>query len=407
MRRAVITGLGVVSSIGNDKNEVSESLREARSGITLCETYRDMGFRSHVHGSPNIDLNSAIDRKHRRFMGDGAAYNYVAMKQAIADAGLSESDISDERIGLIVGSGGPSTVNLLAAFDTARERGPRKVGPFMVPRTMASTNSATLATAFKIKGVNYTISSACATSAHCIGNATEMIQMGKQDIVFAGGGEELHWSMSVLFDAMPALSSAYNDRPETASRPFDANRDGFVIAGGGGVLVVEEMEHARARGAPIYAEVAGYGATSDGFDMVQPSGEGAARCMRMAMRDLDQPVDYINTHGTSTPVGDMKELEAIREVFGARNRIPSLTSTKSLTGHALGAAGVHEAIYSLLMMEEGFISPSANIEDLDPEADDMPIVRERQDDVALNCVLSNSFGFGGTNATLAFRRIDT
>ena len=407
MRRAVITGLGVVSSIGNDKNEVSESLREARSGITLCETYRDMGFRSHVHGSPNIDLNSAIDRKHRRFMGDGAAYNYVAMKQAIADAGLSESDISDERIGLIVGSGGPSTVNLLAAFDTARERGPRKVGPFMVPRTMASTNSATLATTFKIKGVNYTISSACATSAHCIGNATEMIQMGKQDIVFAGGGEELHWSMSVLFDAMPALSSAYNDRPETASRPFDANRDGFVIAGGGGVLVVEEMEHARARGAPIYAEVAGYGATSDGFDMVQPSGEGAARCMRMAMRDLDQPVDYINTHGTSTPVGDMKELEAIREVFGARNRIPSLTSTKSLTGHALGAAGVHEAIYSLLMMEEGFISPSANIEDLDPEADDMPIVRERQDDVALNCVLSNSFGFGGTNATLAFRRIDT
>jgi len=406
MKRAVITGLGIVSSIGNDRHEVRQSLYDGKSGITLSQEYRDLGFRSHVHGKPTLDVDAAVDRKLRRFMGDGAAYNYVAMREAIADAGLENSDVSNVRSGLIVGSGGPSTRNLLQAFDAAREKGPRKVGPFMVPRTMSSTNSATLATAFAIKGVNYSISSACATSAHCIGNATELIQMGKQDIVFAGGGEELDWTMSVLFDAMPALSAGYNDTPERASRPFDANRDGFVIAGGGGLVVVEELEHARARGAKIYAEVAGYGATSDGYDMVQPSGEGAERCMQMAMQDLDQPVDYINTHGTSTPVGDAKEIEALRNVFRSRNRVPPFSSTKSLTGHSLGAAGVQEAIYSLLMMEKGFIAASANIEELMPEAADMPVVRERQDNVELNCVLSNSFGFGGTNASLAFRRVD-
>jgi 3-oxoacyl-[acyl-carrier-protein] synthase-1 len=403
MKRVVVTGLGIVSSIGNSKEEVTDSLREGRSGISFCDTYREMGFRSHVHGAPDIDLDAAIDRKVRRFMGDGAAYNWVAMRDAIADAGLERDEVSDPRTGLIMGSGGPSTRNLLQAFDSAREKGPRKVGPFMVPRTMSSTNSATLATAFAIKGVNYSISSACATSSHCIGNAAELIQIGKQDVMFAGGGEELDWTMTVLFDAMPALSSGYNDTPETASRPFDVTRDGFVIAGGGGVLVLEELEHAKARGAHIYGEFAGYGATSDGFDMVQPSGEGAARCMQMAIADVGQPIDYINTHGTSTPIGDVKELEAIREVFGSRNRVPAFSSTKSLTGHSLGATGVHEAIYSLLMMEAGFISASANVNELDPEAADMPIVLERQDDVELNCVLSNSFGFGGTNASLAFK----
>jgi 3-oxoacyl-[acyl-carrier-protein] synthase-1 len=403
MKRVVVTGLGIVSSIGNSKEEVTKSLREGRSGISFCDTYRDMGFRSHVHGAPDIDLDAEMDRKVRRFMGDGAGYNWVAMRDAIADAGLEPDEVSNPRAGLIMGSGGPSTRNLLQAFDAAREKGPRKVGPFMVPRTMSSTNSATLATAFKIKGVNYSISSACSTSAHCIGNAAELIQIGKQDVMFAGGGEELDWTMTVLFDAMPALSSGYNDTPETASRPFDVNRDGFVIAGGGGVLVLEEMEHAKARGAHIYCEFAGYGATSDGYDMVQPSGEGAARCMQMAIAELGQPIDYINTHGTSTPIGDVKELEAIREVFGSRNRVPAFSSTKSLTGHSLGATGVHEAIYSLLMMEGRFISASANVEELDPAAADMPIVLERQDDAELNCVLSNSFGFGGTNASLAFK----
>jgi len=406
VRRAVITGIGIVSSIGNNKEEVLDSLRNCRSGISFSEEYKEMGFRSHVHGAPKIDLAEAIDRKLKRFMGDGAAYNYIAMEEAIADSGLAPDDVSNERTGLIMGSGGPSTTNLVWAADTAREKGPKRVGPYMVPRTMSSTNSATLATPFKIHGVNYSISSACSTSAHCIGNAAELIQWGKQDIVFAGGGEELSWSMSVLFDAMPALSSKYNDTPEKASRAFDAGRDGFVIAGGGGVVVVEELEHAKARGAKIYAEVAGYGATSDGYDMVQPSGEGAVRCMQMAMSTVDQPVDYINTHGTSTPVGDVKELEAIRVAFADRNRIPYFNSTKSLTGHSLGAAGVHESIYSLLMMDNDFICASANIEELDAAAEDMPVVLETMEDVQLNCVLSNSFGFGGTNASLVFKKLD-
>ncbi|MCH7487033.1 MAG: beta-ketoacyl-ACP synthase I [Proteobacteria bacterium] len=404
MFRVVITGLGIVSSIGNNADEVRDSLREARSGISFSEEYRDMGFRSHLHGKPDVDLDGAIDRRVRRFMGDGAAYNYIAMEQAIADSGLAEDQVSNVRTGLIMGSGGPSTRNLILAADITRDKGPKKVGPFMVPRTMSSTNSATLATPFKIKGVNYSISSACSTSAHCIGNGTELIQMGKQDVVFAGGGEELDWALSVLFDAMGALSSNFNDTPETASRPFDAKRDGFIIAGGGGVLVLEELEHAKARGAKIYAEVSGYGATSDGYDMVQPSGEGAVRCMRMALETVDRPVDYINTHGTSTPVGDLQELKAIREVFG--NRIPAISSTKSLTGHSLGATGVHEAIFCLLMMEGDFISPSANITELDPEAEDLPIIVERRDGAGLECVISNSFGFGGTNATLAFTRYE-
>jgi 3-oxoacyl-[acyl-carrier-protein] synthase-1 len=403
MRRVAITGLGIVCSLGNDKHEVVESLREGRSGISFCQEYHDLNFRSHVHGAPKIDIENFVDRKQRRFMGDGAAYNYIATKQAIADAGLEHSDVSNDRTGLIMGSGGPSTRNLLAAFDTVRGRGARKVGPFMVPRTMSSTNSATIATACEIKGVNYTISSACATSAHCIGNAAELIQLGKQDIMFAGGGEELDWTMTVLFDAMPALSSSYNDTPERASRPFDLNRDGFVIAGGGGVVVVEEMEHAKARGATIYAELVGYGATSDGHDMVQPSGEGAVRCMRMALNDVDLPIDYINTHGTSTPIGDVKELEALGKIFGDTNHIPPFNSTKSLSGHSLGAAGVHEAIYTLLMMQNSFICASANVEELTPEAADMPIVLKRRDDVEINCALSNSFGFGGTNASLAFK----
>ncbi len=406
MRRAVITGIGIVSSIGSNKEEVRESLRDGRSGISFAPEYKELGFRSQVHGAPDIDLGEAIDRKLKRFMGDGAAFNYVAMVEAIADAGLEQGDVSNERTGLIMGSGGPSTMNLIQSADTAREKSPKRVGPYMVPRAMSSTNSATLATPFGIRGVNYSISSACSTSAHCIGNAAEMIQWDKQDIVFAGGGEELHWSLSVLFDAMPALSSKYNDTPEKASRAFDANRDGFVIAAGGGVVVVEELEHAKARGAKIYAEIAGYGATSDGHDMVQPSGEGAVRCMRMAMSTVDRPIDYINTHGTSTPVGDVKELEAIREVFADRNRIPYFNSTKSLTGHSLGAAGVHESIYSLLMMDSDFICASANIEELEPAADDMPIVLERMDDAQINCALSNSFGFGGTNASLVFKRLE-
>ncbi len=404
MRRVAVTGLGIVSSIGNDKNEVLDSLKEGRSGIVHCEEYAERGFRSHVHGAVDIDIDAHIDRKLRRFMGDGAAYNYIAMQQAIDDAGLTESDVSNENTGLVMGSGGPSTQNLLLAWNLAQEKSAKRVGPYMVPRTMSSTNSATLATPFKIKGVNYTISSACSTSAHCIGNGTELIQWGKQDIVFAGGGEELHWTMTVLFDAMPALSSNFNDTPERASRAYDKNRDGFVIAGGGGVVVLEELEHAKARGAKIYGEIVGYGATSDGYDMVQPSGEGAVRCMKRAIDGLNLPVGYINVHGTSTPVGDITELEAIREVFG--DHVPAISSTKSLTGHSLGATGVHEAIYSLLMMENQFITASANVEEIDRGAADFPIVTERQDNVPLECVMSNSFGFGGTNATLVFKRYD-
>ena len=404
MRQVVVTGLGIISSIGNNKQEVLESLRQGRSGIEFCEEYRELGFRSHVHGSLKIDLDNVVDRKLRRFMGDGAAYNYLAMEQAIADADLEEDMVSNERTGLIMGSGGSSTKNLVLAADILREKGARKVGPFMVTRTMSSTNSACLATHFKIKGVNYSISSACATSAHCIGNAAELIQLGKQDRMFAGGGEELHWTMTVLFDAMPALSSKFNDTPEQASRAYDVDRDGFVISGGGGVLVLEALEHAKARGAKIYAEFTGYGANSDGYGMVQPSGDGAVRCMELGLNGIDVPIDYINTHGTSTPVGDERELQAIRKVFG--NRVPAISSTKSLTGHSLGAAGVHEAIYSLLMLENDFICVSANIKKLDPEADGMPVVLERQDDVRLNYVLSNSFGFGGTNATLVFKRFE-
>ncbi|MEI8235613.1 MAG: beta-ketoacyl-ACP synthase I [Methylococcaceae bacterium] len=403
MKRVVVTGLGIVSSIGNNQQEVVESLKEGRSGIGFSEVYKEMGLRSHIEGSINIELDDVIDRKVRRFMGDGAAFNYVAMQQAIDDSGLSEDEISNFRTGLVMGSGGPSTSNLVEAADILREKGIKQVGPYRVPRTMSSTNTACLATPFKIKGVNYSISSACATSAHCIGHAMELIQMGKQDVVFAGGGEEVHWTMSLLFDAMGALSSKYNDTPTTASRPYDETRDGFVISGGGGVLVIEELEHAKARGAKIYAELVGYGATSDGYDMVQPSGEGAVRCMQQAMATVSGKIDYINAHGTSTPVGDTKELGALRDVFGAGN-VPWVSSTKSLTGHALGAAGVNEAIYSLLMMRDNFLSASANITHLDPGAADISIVRERQDNVTLNTIMSNSFGFGGTNATLIFQR---
>ena len=403
MRRAVVTGLGIVSSIGNNRDEVIDSLRKGRSGIVHAPVYEEMGFRSHVHGPINLDLDEVIDRKVKRFMGDGAAYNYLAMEQAIADSGLSDDEVSNIRTGLVMGSGGPSTSNLVDAADILRSKGVKKVGPYMVTRAMSSTNTACLATPFKIKGVNYSISSACATSAHCIGHAMELIQLGKQDVVFAGGGEELHWTMSVLFDAMGALSSKYNDAPDTASRPYDATRDGFVISGGGGVLVIEELEHAKARGAKIYAELVGYGATSDGYDMVQPSGEGAVRCMQMAMSTVNSKIDYINAHGTSTPVGDTRELEALRQVFGGDN-VPAVSSTKSLTGHALGAAGVNEAIYSLLMMEGNFLSASANITELDPEVGNIPVIREYQDNVSLNTIMSNSFGFGGTNATLIFQR---
>lgn len=404
MRRVVVTGLGITSSIGTNQQQVLESLQQGKSGIEFCPKYQELGFRSHIHGAVDLDLNSLIDRKLRRFMGDSAAYNYLAMKEAIEDAGLDEEQISNPRTGLIAGSGGTSTENVSLAVDLLREKGARKVGPFMVPRTMGSTNSACLCTAYKIKGVNYSISSACSTSAHCIGNASELIQFGKQDMVFAGGGEELHWTLTLLFDAMGALSSKYNDTPETASRAYDETRDGFVIAGGGGMLVLEELEHARARGAKIYAELVGYGATSDGYDMVQPSGEGAVRCMQQAMESVVAPIDYINAHGTSTPVGDVRELEAIKTAFG--NNVPPISSTKSLTGHSLGAAGVQEAIYSLIMMKNDFICASANIQQLDPAANDLPIQRERKDNAGLRTVMSNSFGFGGTNATLIFQRLE-
>ena len=402
MRRVVITGLGIVSSIGNNKQEVIDGLRRGRSGIQFQQEYADLGFRSHIAGPIGLDPDELIDRKIRRFMGDGAAFNYIAMQQAIDDAGLEEAEVSNPRAGLIMGSGGASTENQLLATDTLRSKGIRRVGPYMVPRTMSSTNSACLATPFKIKGVNYSISSACSTSAHCIGNASELIQFGKQDMVFAGGGEEVHWTLTLLFDAMGALSSKYNEAPQSASRAYDTNRDGFVISGGGGVLVLEELEHAKARGAKIYAELVGYGATSDGYDMVQPSGEGAVRCMQQALENVEGSIDYINAHGTSTPVGDVRELQAVREVFG--QEAPPISSTKSLTGHALGAAGVNEAIYSLVMMEQDFIAASANIEQLDPEAEGYPIVRERRDGVSLERVMSNSFGFGGTNACLVFQR---
>ncbi len=403
MRRVVITGIGIVSSLGNNAQEVTASLKEGRSGISAMASFAEMGFRSQIAGQPTLNIEEAVEKRVRRFMGDGAAWNYVAMQQAIADAGLEEATIQNPRTGLIMGSGGPSTKALIAATDTARNSSPKRVGPFAVPKAMSSTNSATLATPFGIKGVNYSISSACATSTHCIGNATEMIQWGKQDVMFAGGGEELDWALSVLFDAMGAMSSKHNDTPATASRAYDKSRDGFVIAGGAGVVVLEEMEHAKKRGAKIYAEIVGYGATSDGYDMVQPSGEGAVRCMQMAMQDLDCPVDYINPHATSTPVGDTKEIEALREVFGAD--CPPISATKSLSGHSLGAAGVQEAIYSLLMMEHDFIVGSAHITELDPDFADMPIVTQRRDGVKLNCVMSNSFGFGGTNGTLVMKRV--
>ncbi|MEK4032752.1 beta-ketoacyl-ACP synthase I [Methylocystis sp. IM3] len=406
MRRVVVTGMGIVSSIGNTTQEVVASLREAKSGIVRAEKYAELGFRSQVHGMPTLDPSTVVDRRAMRFHATGTAWNHVAMDQAIRDAGLSEADISNERTGIIMGSGGPSTKTIVEAADTTRTKGPKRVGPFAVPKCMSSTASATLAVWFKIKGVNYSISSACATSNHCIGNAYEMIQYGKQDMIFAGGCEELEWELSVLFDAMGAMSSAYNDRPATASRAYDKNRDGFVIAGGAGVLVLEEYEHAKARGAKIYAEIAGYGATSDGFDMVAPSGEGAVRCMRQALSTVKCPIDYINPHATATPVGDAKEIEALREVFGRGDKCPPIAATKSLTGHSLGATGVQEAIYSLLMMQNGFICESANIEELDPEFADMPILRQRRDNVKLGAVLSNSFGFGGTNATLVFKHPD-
>jgi 3-oxoacyl-[acyl-carrier-protein] synthase-1 len=405
MRRVVVTGMGIVSSIGNNTQEVLASLREAKSGISRAEDFASHGFKCQVQGMPTLDPSESVDRRAMRFLGPGSAWNHVAMEQAIRDSGVEASDISNERTGIIMGSGGPSTSVLVEAADiTRKNNSPKRVGPFAVPKAMSSTSSATLATWFKIRGVNYSISSACATSNHCIGNAAEMIQWGKQDMMFAGGSEELHWTLSNLFDAMGAMSTQYNQTPDKASRAYDANRDGFVIAGGAGVLVLEELEHAKARGAKIYAELAGYGATSDGHDMVAPSGEGAMRCMKMALESVKAPVDYINPHATSTPIGDIREIEAIREVFGAK--CPPISATKSLTGHSLGAAGVQEAIYSLLMMQNGFVCESANIENLDPAMADMPIVRERQDNVKLGTVLSNSFGFGGTNASLVFKRLD-
>ncbi|MGZ5989114.1 MAG: beta-ketoacyl-ACP synthase I [Rhizomicrobium sp.] len=402
MRRVVVTGMGIVSSIGNNTQEVVSSLREARSGVVKADVYEKMNFRSQVHGSLKIDLEAVVDRRARRFQGDGAGYCWVAMEQAIRDSGLEEKDISNPRTGLIVGSGGPSTKAIVAAADTARASSPKRIGPFAVPKAMSSTCSANLSTWFKTKGVNYSISSACSTSANCIGNAAEMIQWGKQDVMFAGGGEELDWTLSELFDAMGAMSSKYNATPERASRAYDKNRDGFVISGGGGILILEELEHARARGAKIYAELTGYGATADGADMVAPSGEGAVRCMQMAIKDVKGGIDYINPHATSTPVGDIPEINAIREVFG--EKMPPISATKSLTGHSQGAAGVHEAIYSLLMMQSGFICESANIEEIDPAVADANIVRKRIDNVRIDTVLSNSFGFGGTNASLVFQR---
>jgi 3-oxoacyl-[acyl-carrier-protein] synthase-1 len=408
MRRVAVTGMGVVSSIGNSCQEVLASLREAKSGVVRADKYVELGFRCQVHGAPDIDWESQVPRKAKRFMDAGVGWNYVAMEQAIRDAGLEEGDVVNERTGIIMGSGGPSTRAIVRAADTTREKDPRKVGPFEVPKAMCSGPSATLATSYKIKGVNYSISSACSTSAHCIGNAAELIQWGKQDIIFAGGCEELDWTLSVLFDAMGAMSSKFNATPENASRAYDKNRDGFVIAGGAGVVVLEELEHAKARGAKIYGEVAGYGANSDGFDMVAPSGEGAVRCMQLALKGLDgngvgSPVDYINPHGTGTPIGDEREIEAIRTVFD--DKMPKISSTKSLTGHSLGAVGAQEAIFSLLMMNNGFVCESANIDELDPAFEGVPIMREREDGLELNCVMSNSFGFGGTNATLVFRRL--
>ena len=408
-RRVVVTGIGIVSSIGNNAEEVTESLRLARSGIVAAPDYAELGFRSQVKGAVKMDVADHIDRKQMRFMGEGAAYAVLAMQQAVADSGLSEDEVSNPRTGLIAGSGGPSTANMLTAFDTTRDKGPKRVGPYMVPRCMSSTVSACIATFFKIKGVNYSISSACSTSAHCITAGVDAIRYGMQDVVFAGGGEELHWTLSVLFDAMGAMSSGYNDTPEKASRAYDANRDGFVIAGGGGMVVLEDYERAKARGAKIYAEIVGYGANSDGHDMVAPSGEGAVRCMELALAGFDGQalgkVDYINAHGTSTPVGDMKELEAVRTVFGPRDYLPVVTSTKSLTGHSLGATGVQEAIYTMLMMQNGFIGASANIETPDPEIGDIPVPTTCLEDTQIDLALSNSFGFGGTNATLAMQRV--
>lgn len=404
MKRVVVTGMGIVSSIGNNKTEVLDSLKKGTSGITFCPAYEELGFRSHIHGAIDLDLDSLIDRKLKRFMGDSAAFSYLAMRESIEDAGLDENHISNTRTGLVVGSGGGSNANLQEAIDTLRERGARKIGPTMVPRIMASTNSACLSVAYQIKGVNYSISSACATSAHCIGNAYELIQVGKQDIIFAGGGDEVHWTSTLLFDSMGALSSKYNDNPTIASRPYDANRDGFVISGGGGILVLEELEHALARNAKIYAEVVGYGATSDGFDMVKPSGEGAVRCMQQALNNVERNVDYINAHATSTPAGDITELNAIKEVF--KDNMPVISATKSQTGHGLGAAGVNESIYSLLMLENDFIAASLNIDEPDPAAAGMPIAFNRTDNAGLNTIMSNSFGFGGTNATLVFQKPD-
>ena len=406
MKRVVVTGMGIVSSIGNNTQEVVASLREAKSGVVRADKYAELGFRSQVHGAPTLDASEAVDRRAMRFLGGGAAWNHVAMEQAIRDSGLEQNDISNERTGIVMGSGGPSTRAIVEAADITRSKGPKRVGPFAVPKAMSSSPSATLATWFKIKGVSYSISSACATSNHCIGNAYELIQHGKQDVVFAGGCEELDWTLTVLFDAMGALSSKFNNTPTKASRAYDADRDGFIISAGAGVMVLEEFDRAKARGARIYGEVAGYGATSDGVDMVAPSGEGAVRCMRMALKGVRPPVDYINPHATSTPIGDLKEIEAIREVFGSGDKCPPISATKSLTGHSQGATGVHEAIYSLLMMNSGFICESANIENLDPAFADMPIVRTRRDDVKLGCVLSNSFGFGGTNASLVFKHPD-
>jgi 3-oxoacyl-[acyl-carrier-protein] synthase I len=406
MRRVAVTGMGIVSSIGNNTQEVLSSLREAKSGIVKAEKYAELGFRSQVHGAPALDPAEGVDRRAMRFLGGGTGWNHVAMEQAIRDSGLSPDEVSHERTGIIMGSGGPSTRAIVEAADITRTKGPKKIGPFAVPKAMSSTASATLATWFKIKGVNYSISSACATSNHCIGNAYEMIHYGKQDIMFAGGCEELDWTLSVLFDAMGAMSSAFNDRPAAASRAYDKNRDGFVIAGGAGGLVLEELERARARGARIYGEIAGYGLTSDGFDMVAPSGEGAVRCMRMALETVKAPIDYINPHATSTDIGDLKEIEAIRAVFGAGSKCPPIAATKSLTGHSLGATGAQEAIYSLLMMQNGFICESANIDELDPAFDDVDIVRSRRDGVKLRAVLSNSFGFGGTNASIVLKHVD-